>query len=1295
MDADGVQGHRDCITHMLHNHINDVYYTASADGTVRQWNPQEGTLSGSLIHGCAGNTSITDMKWIRETNRLVVLQMDRIVAVYDCGMIGRSRRNPLLRMYKGVEGVAGSEMLGPFPRTKPIAHRLVDAAPDPLQHPYQQLAALRTQKKSRHSDEVISELEQLFGGHLGTTQDREVQAVEATPLDDLTQSTMCVDYAHWAQGGSWLVGCEGGAVNYYLSHGRGETLEDGDQSKPLAKWRPHGPGWVTHLQAVTSLDGFISSSTDETIQVFNMEKGQSYVTMRDTSGVHNVLRWGPRENKGIYGFDYAPELNLLASWGENRKFIIWNPLTGLSLFQRMEHTRPLTRVLFKPNHQLISLSEDKTIKVWDTRTFRCVQTLVDKTPRLPEDRYRCLAYDKLRSTIVTGAACPVLFRMRVVQEKMDAGISVHKQVGGHSQPVTSVLYNPKFGHVVTIDRDTVFTWDLATGKQLSVWHPDVLQVKRSSVSPDDQTKRISAACLGHRMRRLLCCVDDGNVHVFNYIKNITLKTFVSGSREELCCCLTAVANEGMPYAESYVIVGGLAKRVYLFKDQELLSAPGDQQEQVRPCNTLPIENHGFAYAVDFVAPARLLVGTHKGVLLLFNLNNMSLMSTCNANPSVSANLMKGGDLLRNAAQWGRRQSVDAKAVVSAGSGLSGAAESDPFALSPQLPPLQEGGLFQRLRAVRNHVRRISGAQAFLNFHAITQQHTTGMVSAMCFVSATILCTLHGNGQLCVWRVTKETAQASIALCVPASYQAGEAAAAVAYAPALARLYVGDDRGYVSVFDLEKCIASLHDRDSGARRPRGATVVSTRKGSHRYSGVSLPPLDSSARPNLTLSSGSPPLSPVSPTSPGRKRLRVVSRVLRGGIGREPSTVTTPEKQQNQNPRAVRNEHGIVLAACFKAHQSFVGCVSPVPLSQARQSLLVTAGGDCAVKVWSGMGQPLACFGRRGRWPRLLRPGDMDAAAPKLVPPAGCVIAVSGPADAAEAAEAEVRNDEAKETQVAPTSPPPGLLPPDLSRRLSRRNSHFGPSLQLPADEAPPPQTGPPVTSCSSESGESQEPHDDFMSPQELDEDTRDSISGHYFATIFPKHVATSGDRAAVLGDVLDAQNAAVRRSVSAPPPERPDVLRDAGAEHPLTPDPRPVTPPGGGYGGRADSDSSGVSDEGAKEEQSNLERMIDYSMRRTRDPATRKILELQRLEAAETYKSSWDLDTTIPLALQEVRDRARTRNPLSSQYSVLKVPQPNQRAAQQPWQVATRRGLQWPAPAAAQRRGGDGIGGPRH
>ena len=72
---------------------------------------------------------------------------------------------------------------------------------------------------------------------------------------------------------------------------------------------------------------------------------------------------------------------VLASCGLERAISIWNPYTrgGKPMAQLVGHTSSVQHVTInEENYQLISCDLSKTMKVWDMRNYKCLQTIQDK-----------------------------------------------------------------------------------------------------------------------------------------------------------------------------------------------------------------------------------------------------------------------------------------------------------------------------------------------------------------------------------------------------------------------------------------------------------------------------------------------------------------------------------------------------------------------------------------------------------------------------------------------------------------------------------------------------------------------------------------------------------------------------------------------------------------------------------------------------------------------------------------------------------------------------------------------------
>ena len=1217
------KGHRDSITHFIHNTINDVYYSAGDDGAVLAWSPTNLTQNGRVIHQCPPSSQLTDMRWIPSANRLLVLQADRTVAVYDCAVIGRGR-SALLKMFKGVDMYKPkkqtpeyAELVRSLTRQRPYAQRVVETTPETLRQGIASefVAMLRgkeaapQKQKRRHGSlqplqktrpaaplaptrtpDTAAEVVALMRGHAAEAEDEgsgalradtEIQSIEALPLYDLVKPSLCIDFVPWdTAGGSYLIGtAEGMVCRYSARRLEGASHGSEDLCRPT-RWKVHdSQSFVTKVLAVQSVDGLISSATDDTIQLFNIEKEVSYVRMRDETVVTPVHSLCRRDNRAVFGFDFSPELNLLASWGENRKFIIWNPLTATCLFQRMEHMHPIAQVLFKPNHQLISLSIDKTIKIWDTRTFRCVQTLVDKQLRIKEDHFRSLAWDNERQSIVTGGTEPVLFRTKAVQERVEAGINP-KQVQGHVRPIIAALLIQGSGYVVTLDRDSILTWEIMTGRKVCAWVPDFL---------DCGAFKITAACVSVNSRRMAIAVDNGFIYLVNCLKKVLLKVCNSQSRDELTVCMSAVLSDYVQGAGSYLLAGGNANRVVVFKDNITAT---DQLEQ-RPYAHLTLDTGGTrggsTLGLRFLPPSRVIIGTSRGSILIYSLSTMSLVSVANeADKSVrslglvvsafasatTANMecdepdpaalpplpAPGSDaalvqslgtevpppqaaVMPPCTEEGR-SSIAADTNAEASMASASGAAAGPGGWRARMPTLVKSAL----KSNREMAEK-TGGHAFNALNSVTQKYVTNAIEALVVLGPMVVATAHGNGDLCVWRLNKEPQAATMHSCVPGAYHAGEAARVLELSPFNPDLlHVGDDLGYVSVFDLRQCLkgaarADVYERrrkhgggdESQIASPTAAAAEAGAVGgggTHRLSQQQMLLQAAGASKTIRRRASSLLSQQDSCTIPAG------GGGGGGGGGGSASAAGAATPAAMTSPgggRVPRNQDDISLVLCYKAHAKCVNVI--VMFGEAEHWFVATGGNDCVVKVWSSAGEHLSTFGNRGGW------GKVFATVPEL-----------------------------------------------------QRGT-----LDLEADDGHAP--------CPVE-------------PADVEADTRSIISRHYFAALYPAHVRHPVDKTTTFGDVLHSNaNAAAAAAGGGgggtrrggprdtPPTDHAATMPPALSARMQTP---PPVPPAedeveGALGESARSSSAlpslvaGHQRAGA----TNMQRMLDYSMKKTCDPAVRK------------------------------------------------------------------------------------------
>ena len=250
--------------------------------------------------------------------------------------------------------------------------------------------------------------------------------------------------------------------------------------------------WINKVMYINDLSAVASCSLDKTLCINDVER--------------NYSRKLSAHTKCVYSFDWSPSYKFLASCGMDRLVILWNPITRRPLHTLTGHTSAVQDVLIlEEKHQILSLSVDKQIKVWDIRNHRCIQTVTDRTAFRPENKIGALAKDNLRATILTATLRPKSW----VQRKKELRGS------GHSNSVVSAMYNPPFRQVVSGDADgAVCVWDVLTGRLLFRYADAHAGTKMTAMTFDSS------------MRRLITGAHDGSIKMWNFSNGSIIKTLV-------------------------------------------------------------------------------------------------------------------------------------------------------------------------------------------------------------------------------------------------------------------------------------------------------------------------------------------------------------------------------------------------------------------------------------------------------------------------------------------------------------------------------------------------------------------------------------------------------------------------------------------------------------------------------------------------------------------------------------------------------------------------------------------------
>jgi len=461
--------------------------------------------------------------------------------------------------------------------------------------------ALSYQKTIRNGPGWISDMAAMPGQPLAvasidrtiTFYDTNRSSLDAVArVHNLENAPMCLEYVKVSDRDHLVFGDDKGSI---IMYGMGDQLVSegmGSAGGGIATGAKKLPGmsasspyhlhsdWVTKIHMIsesTSLN-MISSAMDSTIKLVDMERKKVKWTITG-------------HTRGVNTFDICHSFNFIASCGVERDILLWNPFTGRALGSLQGHTAPVQKVVVnEDDNQLISLSVDKVIKVWDVRTNKCFQTIVDKADYWPENRITEIMYSPAKKAIVAGAVRPKQWiRARRVQAVA-------------REPVCAALFNPNFRQVVTSDTGgTINVHSLETGAQVF------------SFSDTHKGSTISSMCFDSTMRRLITAAQDGSCSMWNFNNGQCLKRIMGFGKSEISVVTYIVEGPNR-----FVAAAGWNREVCIWEDTSQF------QEKVRHRMTGHTDDITCMCLCPITSFAVVLAtGSYDGQLILWKLDGIT------------------------------------------------------------------------------------------------------------------------------------------------------------------------------------------------------------------------------------------------------------------------------------------------------------------------------------------------------------------------------------------------------------------------------------------------------------------------------------------------------------------------------------------------------------------------------------------------------------------------------------------------------------------------------------------------
>lgn len=290
--------------------------------------------------------------------------------------------------------------------------------------------------------------------------------------------------------------------------------------------------WITKAAYIPDIEGILTSSLDSKVKHFDIERKK----------VKNTFQ---HHKKGVLNFVYCPELKLVASCGEERKIALWDPFSKTVAYLAGHNSAVIDLALNRDKNQLISLGTDKIVKVWDIRTFQCVQTIVDKTIYRPENRLTGLYFNpRINSLILTSKKINI-WPFKAAEELPTS----------HESTVTCVLFNKNFNCIISADEEsTVHVWDI---------NQNTLLFKFMEAHNGN---RITAMSLDSSGRRLITGSHDGSIKMWNFSNGQCLREFNYDHEPKEVSKMAFIGNDSSTKVQQIISVGW-DKCLYIWPDE--------------------------------------------------------------------------------------------------------------------------------------------------------------------------------------------------------------------------------------------------------------------------------------------------------------------------------------------------------------------------------------------------------------------------------------------------------------------------------------------------------------------------------------------------------------------------------------------------------------------------------------------------------------------------------------------------------------------------------------------------------
>lgn len=328
---------------------------------------------------------------------------------------------------------------------------------------------------------------------------------------------------------------------------------------------------ITCLLPLNKLQFLASASLDKKIILWDTIENRK---KREYKGYHK---------NGIISLDFNENLILLISGGFDHQIYVWNPYIDSPVHNLSGHSAPIVSVRFvsNPTH-IVSLDQDMNLKVWDSRKFKCNDTInIDEFQE--------------KKNFSPNGVCILHKQLKIVLYGKGLNFLEYDR---HNN-VTSADENVSICAEFIASNLTLLT---PVGNKVKVWNLLTGEVKKifSNLTKSD----ISVCNLDQNSKRFMLGDLEGYMGVYNVNNGALLKTLMRHKSEVI----------QMIHSNNIIVSASIDNEISVHRDDEL-----GESEVIRNIDVgdLNISCVSFFHGVKQLFPAKVIVGFTHGQISMF------------------------------------------------------------------------------------------------------------------------------------------------------------------------------------------------------------------------------------------------------------------------------------------------------------------------------------------------------------------------------------------------------------------------------------------------------------------------------------------------------------------------------------------------------------------------------------------------------------------------------------------------------------------------------------------------------